>query len=287
MPVYNSERHISAAIESILNQTLTNLELVICDNASTDDTGKICEAFAARDRRVRYLRNSKNLGANPNYRLAAVETHGEYFKWASSNDLVDSNFLEECINVLDRNKDVVLCYGATMLFQDDLDGAKAYDDNLELCASDPVDRFIMLHERLRLNNVMNGVIRRDVLLQTSLMPNHYSADNIVVAELTLRGKLACAGATRFYRRMDPASATRLQSEAQSRAHLYPEGGLRAHLQTWQLIGSYFRAVRRAPITVRQEVRALGVVAQRAYWNLPTLWRELAAFVNPKRIARPS
>ena len=67
MPVFNGEKFLAQAIGSILTQTLGDLELVICDNASSDATGEICATYAAHDRRVRYVRNPGNIGAGPNF----------------------------------------------------------------------------------------------------------------------------------------------------------------------------------------------------------------------------
>src|SRR3989442_1823225 len=63
MPVYNGERYLAEAVDSLLAQTYEDFELIICDNASTDRTGEIARSYAARDTRVRYARNEKNLGA--------------------------------------------------------------------------------------------------------------------------------------------------------------------------------------------------------------------------------
>ena len=66
MPVYNGQRFLPQAIESILSQTFTDFELIIADNASTDDTEELSRAYVRRDRRVRYFRNETNIGAaNP------------------------------------------------------------------------------------------------------------------------------------------------------------------------------------------------------------------------------
>ena len=73
LPVYNGEKFISDAIRSVLAQDYKNFELIICDNASTDGTEKICRDFAASDPRVHYVRNQRNLGAGSNYNLGLNE----------------------------------------------------------------------------------------------------------------------------------------------------------------------------------------------------------------------
>src|SRR6267143_929234 len=96
LPVYNGERYVRTAIESILNQTLQDWELIICDNASTDGTQAICEDYAARDARLRYLRNPSNIGAANNYRRVVELAQGRYFKWIASDDYCAPEFLDRC-----------------------------------------------------------------------------------------------------------------------------------------------------------------------------------------------
>src|SRR6266849_10693746 len=88
MPVYNREKYVGASIEAHLNQTYTDFELVITDNASTDRSDEICRAFAAKDSRVKYYRNPQNLGAAGNYNRCFELSVGEYFRWTLSDDLV-------------------------------------------------------------------------------------------------------------------------------------------------------------------------------------------------------
>ena len=68
LPIYNGERRfMSEAIESVLAQTFTDFELIICDNASTDRTPEICQQYARRDKRIKYYRNEKNIGILVNF----------------------------------------------------------------------------------------------------------------------------------------------------------------------------------------------------------------------------
>ena len=91
-PVYNGERYLAAALDSLLGQTFRDLEVVICDNASTDRTAELCAAYAARDARVRYHRNPTNLGAAPNFNRTFELSRGEYFKWAAHDDVCAPTF---------------------------------------------------------------------------------------------------------------------------------------------------------------------------------------------------
>ncbi|WP_448526536.1 glycosyltransferase family 2 protein [Parathermosynechococcus lividus] len=99
MPVYNGARYIREALDSLLAQTFTEFELIISDNASTDDTEAICREYAAKDHRVRYIRQSQNLGASANFKFVLDEALGEYFMWAAADDVWDENWIEKLLPV--------------------------------------------------------------------------------------------------------------------------------------------------------------------------------------------
>ena len=86
MPVYDGERFIEDALDSLLAQTFTDFELIISDNASTDATESICCNYAKRDSRIRYIRQIENLGALRNFQFVLNEANGDYFMWAASDD---------------------------------------------------------------------------------------------------------------------------------------------------------------------------------------------------------
>ena len=110
MPVYNGERYLRSAIESILAQTFQDFELIISDNASTDNSLSICQEFADQDKRIRIIEQSKNIGAMANFNFVAKEARGEYFKWAAADDLCAPQFIEKCIEVLDRDSELAWCH---------------------------------------------------------------------------------------------------------------------------------------------------------------------------------
>ena len=283
MPAFNAERFIAAAIESVLAQTHTDLELIVSDNASTDRTVAICERYVAADPRVRLLRCDVNRGAHPNYRKVAVAARGHYFKWAAANDLIAPDFLAGCVAVLDSQPDAVLAFGRTLLFEDDPLQGTPYEDRMDICDDDPLQRFRRCVEGLRLNNVLNGVLRRHDLLNTSLMPDYMNADVLVLAELSLAGKFVEVPSTRFYRRMSQESATRLQSKEAVRKHHYPPGASRGLFQAWRLELGYLRAVMRAPLALDKRLAALSYVARQSYWRAGDL---AADFRDAARRWRP-
>jgi glycosyltransferase involved in cell wall biosynthesis len=93
MPVYNGERYLEKTFDSVLAQTYKDFELVISDNGSTDRTQAICERYAKMDSRVKYHRNSKNIGIAPNFNRVYELSPSEYFKWTDYDDLLAPEFL--------------------------------------------------------------------------------------------------------------------------------------------------------------------------------------------------
>jgi glycosyltransferase involved in cell wall biosynthesis len=111
MPVYNGEKYIRQAIDSVISQTFTDFELVISDNASTDGTEAICREFAKRDSRIRYIRQKENIGAINNFNFLLKRASSTYFSWISHDDYLENTYVEVMARYLDEHSDVVLCVG--------------------------------------------------------------------------------------------------------------------------------------------------------------------------------
>ncbi len=221
LPVYNGAAYLREALQSILSQSFRDFELIVSDNASTDETRAICTEFAGTDTRVRYIRQPRNLGAAPNYNLLVDHARGRYFKWAAHDDNLHPRFLEACIAALDANQDAVLAYPLT----DVIDGQGAiigpFDDNLELDGNTPKAR---LTEYLKRNfmrkrglcNPIFGVIRTEDLSKTRLIQDFLASDLILLAHLALLGKFALVPETLFDRRVHPGISTAAHASHASR-----------------------------------------------------------------------
>ncbi len=109
IPVYNGGTSLERALNSILNQDYANLEVVISDNCSTDNTQEIVLEYSARDRRVKYVRQEINLGATENFTKVFELTTGEYFMWAAADDFRSPEFVSSCLAHLQSEQSAVLC----------------------------------------------------------------------------------------------------------------------------------------------------------------------------------
>lgn len=103
MPVYNGERYIREALDSLFVQTFTDFELIISDNASTDKTGEICKEYARNDSRIRYVRQIENLGPSANFEFVLREAKSNYFMWAACDDLWSAEWIMRLYELLEKS----------------------------------------------------------------------------------------------------------------------------------------------------------------------------------------
>jgi glycosyltransferase involved in cell wall biosynthesis len=265
MPVYNSSEWIEAAAASILGQSYGDLELIISDNASTDNTFAICERIARADPRVRLLRNSLNLGANRNYCAVLHAARGTYFKWASSNDICAPTFIERCESALRRDLQAVVACPRTYLFEQSIESALPYDRDIELTSPEPAARFVTLLNTIALNNVFNGLMRRSALAELATMRSHIGADIALMAELALKGKFILVNERLFYRRMTVQAATKFKSTREVDQHLVPQARQPLQWQHWRYHLALLRAAVRSAPAGRSWFGATAYALRSALW----------------------
>jgi glycosyltransferase involved in cell wall biosynthesis len=111
IPVFNGERFIRQAIESVLAQTFTDFELLISDNASVDGTAAICNEIAANDRRIKFVQQENNRGPFWNLKFVTERATGPLLVWLAHDDALHRLFIEECVAYLDRNPRAVVVSG--------------------------------------------------------------------------------------------------------------------------------------------------------------------------------
>ena len=111
IPTYNRASTLVKSIESVLQQTYKNIEVIISDNASTDKTQSICERFCDLDQRVIYIRQQTNLGAVNNFNIVLEAAKGEYFMWLGDDDWISQDYIYECMDVFIQNSGYTLVAG--------------------------------------------------------------------------------------------------------------------------------------------------------------------------------
>ena len=189
LPVYNGERYLGAAIDSILAQTFADFVLFVSDNASTDSTSEIVQEYARRDARVVFSRSPENRGAIWNFNHVFAECRSPYFKWAAADDMLAPTCVERCLETLRAAPPAVaLVYPRTTMIGPDGEVVGEVDDRLDARESSPYRRLHHVVMNMVYGNVLFAVMRSDTLRRTSGHGSFPSGDLVLLAELALLGE---------------------------------------------------------------------------------------------------
>lgn len=188
MPVYNSENSLRSALDSLLSQTMGDFELIISDNASTDQTESLCRAYAERDGRIRYSRRPANLGAEANFLYVLDRAVCEYFMWAAADDVRSPDFIALNLDFLEGHPDYVCSISPVRFEGRDFDEKQMGDRSLD------DDRFDL---RLRqffgpwhANGAFYSLMRTEVIKKCEWVGARFlGADWAIVLYLARQGKL--------------------------------------------------------------------------------------------------
>jgi len=279
LPVFNSARYVAQSIESLLDQTYRDFELIISDNASTDDTARICQHYASLDRRVRYTRNDVNIGNPRNFNRIATLTTTPFLKWSTADDYWAPTFLERAMEVMLGDDSIVLCYPQATLV--DAAGANPtpYDDVLHLVDNDPAERFIRLLTTIRLAHQHLGIIRMAQLRRIALLGTHVASDINLLAELTLYGKFFELPERLFFRRFHKDSGSWKRGDKEHEARRYHAAGKKAVWLKWPRHLGLISAVKRSDLPLGSKVRLYRFLSRQMVWDRGILGAELGAYLK--------
>ncbi len=169
LPIYNGEHLMREAIDALLNQSFSDFTLFISDDASTDGTRTICEAYVARDRRIQYYRQEKNLGMFANFKFVLDNANAKYFMWVAHDDIREKEYLQACVEKLENNQNLGLVTTVVRLI--DSVGRTLADEEEVTCLSGKlgltnVARYVLQPEGLGKCNLIYGLFRTDVARAT-------------------------------------------------------------------------------------------------------------------------
>jgi glycosyltransferase involved in cell wall biosynthesis len=251
MPVYNGERFIHEALDSILAQTYPYFELIISDNASSDGTAEICRDYATRDGRIRYHRNEKNLGLSRNFNCVFEMSSGKYFKWAAHDDRLAPEFLAKCVDALDRNPLIVLCepLGKTISASGTIIG----EPRLEPARLSSPHRHIRFGHLMQTDRVSSceyfGLIRSDILRRTTLIQGYPGGENSLRVELGLQGPFMVIPEYLFYFRDHPDRSYKKHTCLHRAGEWFDIANAgKALYPHWRRLSDYCRCLTRVPMS---------------------------------------
>ena len=258
IPVYNGENFIKEAIESVLNQTFNDFELIITDNTSTDKTEEICKTYAAKDKRIKYFRNENNFGATYNYNYCFRLAKGEYFKWIAHDDFIAPTFLEKCIKVLDEDSSIILCYSWIQIINEQRTAILNQISDPKLNStkkkSEQFYRCLRLSKTSPAPFSIFGLARTDMLRKTKLIRNCSSSDRILIAELALFGKIYEFPECLIFQRDHPQQHYKVYKTRHQRRSWYdPNKTGKIAFPHWRLLLEHFISIIRAPLKLHERM----------------------------------
>ena len=282
IPVKNGIGHIERCVDSILKQTFQNFEIVIADNQSSDGTKDYLRRIEAQEPRVRCFWNEKDIGILENHNKVFRLSRGKYFRWIGADDWMEREFTEECVNLLDRNSEImgvvthlVLHYENGLTLRTEYEGER-------LESHDPARRFVRLFWLLSKGQLryepFSGLYRREAVEKTPLLEIVPDSDFVFAANLSLVGPLAYISKHLVHR-------TRPALAPSSRVDLYK----RIHPQRWREVRhSYWKAavriwkdISKTHMSHKQKVACWNAVGRWYLRNMPreAVMKAKGMFIN--------
>jgi len=197
IPVYNEEKHLSSAIESVLSQSFDDIEVIVSDNCSTDSSLSIAREFSKADPRVRVLRQNLNVGAARNFELCRDNATSPYFCWLGAHDLLTNDYLSEAVSHLRLNTDTALVYPQNAVYVDSLGDLfeSGFYAGFPACSridtsgiTDPLARATFVIRKIGACTNFHGVFKTEVARSLPLRPI-VSGDVLVIALASLYGHI--------------------------------------------------------------------------------------------------
>jgi glycosyltransferase involved in cell wall biosynthesis len=261
LPVYNGEDYVRQALDSLLAQSYTNLEINISDNASTDHTEEICRLYSAKDKRIRYYRNSQNLGILPNWRRVLELASGDYFMWAAHDDHWSENYLQTLLQCLLDNPKAILAAGKTVY----VDGTGEIRNNVDLtpdfaprrCRDGNVGvaRQLLLQHA---HNWLHGLYPKAVLglSSTFFAEDAWGSDVLFLLELCLSRQVVGTDEAIIYKR------ARMAGTMHPRAPNTPKE--RVKWQCW-FARALMRVISRSPLSPKEKIEVTRIYVAYLKW----------------------
>lgn len=252
LPVQNGEAYLSQALDSLIGQDLEDFELIISDNASTDRTRVIASQYANRDARIRYVRHDTQRGAAANFNYVARRARGRYFKWMAHDDVCGRRFLSRCVEVLERDPQVVLCHPEAVEVDEEGVVTRAFPPVTYAEETRPHERARSYLSTTTACLEAYGVMRRDALLRTAMIGPYTSSDRVFLLQMALSGRFVQVPGVEFYCRTHPQRSLRRHGSTIDRRWWFDAPGAPAQwLPRWRLTAEYGRAILRAPIPLAE------------------------------------
>ncbi len=204
LPTYNRVEGLERAVKFILAQDYPNIELVISDNASQDDTPVLCRRLLDADRRVKCMRQKTNIGPTGNYAAALAAATGEIYLATADDDWLAPNYVSTCVAELVADRSLVSVVGRPQMYQGER--PVRFGEETTILDDSPEERVVHYYRTVVENSGFHGVARRETLLSLPPMPNVMGGDWLWMASVAFQGKIKTVATTHVFKKEGGASA---------------------------------------------------------------------------------
>lgn len=257
IPVFNGANFLADALESATSQVDVDLEIVVVDNGSTDETLAIAEKFAALDERVHVDSSPDNRGASYSFNRCVELAQGRYFRWAAHDDVFAPTFTRRCVDALESDPNVSVAITQADMIDEHGDLVEPLEDFTGARDVDAVMRGFDIMKDSRWCLHIFGVVRTDQLRTTGLIGGFAGSDHITLLELALRGRFVLLPGREFGNREHQSRSVRAYgaNRERDRDHWFdPSRSGDLSLPRWRRFAEYANGVRRAPLQPMTKVR---------------------------------
>ena len=185
---FNGEKTLRRSLDSLVSQDYPSIEIVICDDGSTDDTKKICEEYARSYRVIRFYENEENLGIAENCNKIFSLSSGKYFMWADQDDFRDIKFVSSTVPILEKFPSAVLCHSYTGVLWGQANNLMHVNTINSISGDRNLLRRYWTFSRRYSDTAIYGLLRTDILRDTNLWRQDVGSANSLLFELLLRGE---------------------------------------------------------------------------------------------------
>jgi glycosyltransferase involved in cell wall biosynthesis len=255
LPVRNAEATVAAVAATVLGQRFADLELIIFDNASTDNTEAVCRDLARADARVIYRRHPENVGLLNNFIGTMRAARGTYFRWIGDSDALEPDYVDTCLTAFaDDPRLLLVTTGIAYETDDGATRSQTYTGT-GLGSDDPAERAVemlrLLNESYLLIDPLYAMMRREPVAAIRRRNMLYE-DQIFAVKLALAGPWANVPRVLAWRRW---SASRIGVQARQLGVPAWQSRVANALQVRELL----RVIREADLSVEQRARARATV----------------------------
>ena len=204
IPTYNRAELLKRSIESALSQNYTNVEVIVSDNASIDETETVCRSYGSQDGRLNYIRQSSNLGPAANFAEVLKYASGQFFMWLGDDDWIDAAYISSCVQHLRSDPTFTLVSGTAKYYRM---GQKAYDGKIFNLSYDTWWlRVIAYYAKVSDNGMFYGVMNTEKIRKLEVS-NTMGGDWLFLANIVSMGKVRIIPEISVHRELGGATAT--------------------------------------------------------------------------------